>query len=74
MKNTLLKSAIFILFLCVGIIFGIYIGQNPKAWSRTRKQSMDLTVNPNSTIKAGWSNDFELDNINSTADNKLQKA
>lgn len=35
---------------------------------------MDLTVNPNSTIKAGWSNDFELVNINSTADNKLQKA
>lgn len=68
------RLIIYILILLFGVIFGMFLRHNKTTWEVIRKpllESYKRIINTDQTI---WSKDFEVVEIRSHLDNKIQKA
>jgi len=74
-KSKLLKWAPYILILFIGIAIGIFIRQNENTWAFIRKPFVNDYGSESEINKInGWNKDFELVEIKSGIDQKIQKA
>jgi endonuclease III-like uncharacterized protein len=68
------KMKIYSLILFLGIILGIFLGQNITTWTLIKKPFIESYLKFDDTIKTEWNTDFKIVEINSRLDNNIQKA
>ena len=73
MKKNLIKISIFLL-LILGISIGIFLKQNKIINAIIENQSVEIPVKFDDTRKIYWDKTFEIIEVKSSLDNKIQKA
>lgn len=74
MRITLNKLILKILILLLGVLIGIFLKHNNYAWDFIKKPFIKSYIKFDDTRKKKWNRDFEIVEISSPLDKKIQKA
>ncbi len=73
MQNKLWRTITIILTLLIGIGIGIFLNKNKSMWSFLKPESGSF-IKFDDTREITWNEDFQIVEINSSIDNKIQQA